>query len=312
MSNRTARRTRKNKLYSITVRRKEVVNYMKPNEINSFPPQHQDRQPGIESLMNPLPQSIKESYSAAGKLRDKVSIITGGDSGIGRAVAIAYAKEGADVVIVYLNEHGDAEETKRQAEQAGCRCLLIAGNIGQEDFCQEIVKKTIETFGKLDIVVNNAAEQHPQDSLAKISSEQLERTFRTNIFSMFYLTKAALPYLKNGSSIINTASITAYKGNAQLLDYSATKGAIVTFTRSLSESLIGQGIRVNGVAPGPIWTPLIPSTFDSHQVAMFGTDTPMKRAGQPAELAPSYVFLASDDSSYMSGQILHVNGGEII
>ncbi|MBD8067580.1 SDR family oxidoreductase [Bacillus sp. PS06] len=276
------------------------------------PAQHQDQQPGIESQMNPIPVSEDANYKGSGKLKNKVAIITGGDSGIGKAVSIYYAKEGADIVIVYLNEDKDALETKKQVEQEGRKCLLISGDIGNEDFCNEIVKQTIDTFGKLDILVNNAAEQHPQKSIADITSEQLERTFKTNIFSMFYLTKAALPHLKQGSAIINTASITAYKGNEQLIDYSATKGAIVTFTRSLSQQLVGKGIRVNGVAPGPIWTPLIPSTFPSDQVAKFGTTTPMKRAGQPEELAPSYVFLASDDASYITGQMIHVNGGDIV
>jgi NAD(P)-dependent dehydrogenase (short-subunit alcohol dehydrogenase family) len=279
---------------------------------SGFPPQHQDHQPGIESEMTPLPFSDNPAYLASGKLKEKIALITGGDSGIGRAVAIAYAKEGADVVLVYLNEHGDAIETKKAIEQTGRKCLTISGDVGNEAFCNQVIEQTIQQFGKLNILVNNAAEQHPQNSLLDISAEQLERTFRTNIFSYFHLTKAALPHLKKGSAIINTASITAYEGNEQLLDYSATKGAVVTFTRSLSLSLNHLGIRVNGVAPGPIWTPLIPSTFSSYQVATFGTTTPMKRAGQPAELAPGYVYLASDDSSYMSGQILHINGGTIV
>ncbi|MGG1676614.1 SDR family oxidoreductase [Neobacillus sp. NRS-1170] len=277
-----------------------------------FPPQHQNHQPGIESIMDPLPVSINPNFKPGGKLAGKAAIITGGDSGIGKSVAIYFAKEGADVAIVYLEEHGDAEETKQLIEAEGQRCLLYAGDIGNEDFCKDIVHKIISEFGKLDILVNNAAEQHPQKSLLNITSAQLEKTFRTNIFSYFYMTKMALPYLKNGASIINTASITAYEGNEQLLDYSATKGAIVTFTRSLAKSLAPQGIRVNGVAPGPIWTPLIPSTFPSDQVATFGSTTPMGRAGQPCELAPSYVFLASDDSSYVSGQMIHVNGGTIV
>lgn len=276
------------------------------------PAQHQNQQPGVESEMTPKPQSEDKQYKGSGKLQDKVAIITGGDSGIGKAVSIYYAKEGADVVIVYLNEDSDAQETKHQVEQEGRRCLLIPGDIGDEGFCKEIVKKTLDEFGKLDILVNNAAEQHPQKSILDISTEQLEKTFRTNIFAMFHLTKAALPHLKEGSSIINTASITAYQGNEQLIDYSSTKGAIVAFTRSLSQSLVGQGIRVNGVAPGPIWTPLIPSTFPSDKVEEFGKNTPMKRAGQPEELAPSYVFLASDDSSYITGQMIHVNGGTIV
>lgn len=278
----------------------------------TFPPQHQNQQPGIEQIMNPKPMFEDTQYKAAGKLLGKTALITGADSGIGRAVAVTYAKEGADVTIVYLNEHADAQETKRQVEQEGKRCLLIAGDIGNEGFCFASIEQTIKEFGKLDILVNNAAEQHPQQSLEQITTEQLERTFRTNIFSFFYMAKAALKHLKQGSAIINTASITAYQGSEQLIDYSATKGAIVTFTRSLSQSLIGKGIRVNGVAPGPVWTPLIPSTFNEQQVAKFGADTPMKRAGQPEELAPSYVFLASDDSSYISGQILHVNGGTIV
>ncbi|AEI41464.1 SDR family oxidoreductase [Paenibacillus mucilaginosus] len=278
----------------------------------TFPPQHQNTQPGIESRMNPRPVFEDDRYKPAGKLKDKTAIITGGDSGIGRAVAVTYAKEGADVLIVYLNEHEDAQETKKQVEAEGSRCELLAGDIGDEAFCISIVEETIRRLGKLDVLVNNAAEQHPQQKLEDITSEQLERTFRTNIFSFFYLTKAALPHLQEGSAIINTASITAYEGNPTLLDYSATKGAIVTFTRSLSQQLVSRGIRVNAVAPGPIWTPLIPSTFDEQKVASFGTNTPMKRAGQPEELAPSYVFLACGDSSYMTGQVLHVNGGTIV
>jgi NAD(P)-dependent dehydrogenase (short-subunit alcohol dehydrogenase family) len=276
------------------------------------PPQHQNRQPGLESEMRPKPTAEKREYRGSGKLRDKVALITGGDSGIGRAVAIAFAKEGAHVAVVYLDEHRNAEETRRQVEQEDRRCLLIAGDIGDELFCQQAVRQTVEELGQLDILVNNAAEQHPQDSIEKISAEQLERTFRTNIFAMFFMTKAALPQLKPGSTIVNTASVTAYKGSPQLLDYSSTKGAIVAFTRSLSMSLVEKGIRVNAVAPGPIWTPLIPSTFPPEKVASFGSDVPMKRAGQPAEVATCYVFLASDDSSYISGQTLHPNGGEIV
>lgn len=278
----------------------------------TFPPQHQNRQPGLESEMNPKPISVDPNYKPAGKLIGKTAIITGGDSGIGKAAAIYFAKEGADVAIVYLEEHQDAEDTKRLIEAERRRCLLFSGDIGEEDFCKEVVKKTTNQFGRLDILVNNAAEQHPQPSILNITSAQLEKTFRTNIFSYFYMTKMALPFLKKGASIINTASITAYKGNEQLLDYSATKGAIVSFTRSLALSLAPQGIRVNGVAPGPIWTPLIPSTFSEDQVAVFGSTTEMGRAGQPYDLAPSYVFLASEDSSYMSGQMIHVNGGTIV
>lgn len=277
-----------------------------------FLPQHQERQPGLESLMNPKPEFDNPNYKASGKLSGKVAIITGGDSGQGRAIAVAFAKEGADVAIVYLDEHTDAKETKEAVEQKGKRCLTIAGDIGNESFCQQVIKQTIDKFGKLDILVNNAAEQHVQNSLDQISSEQMERTFRTNFFSIFYLTRAALPHLKQGSTIINAASLAAYEGNEQLIDYSATKGAIVAFTRSLSKSLVGQGIRVNGVVPGTIWTPLIPASFPADQVANWGAKTPMKRAGQPQEIAPAYVFLASEDSSYMTGQMLHVNGGVII
>jgi NAD(P)-dependent dehydrogenase (short-subunit alcohol dehydrogenase family) len=276
------------------------------------PPQHQDRQPGIEAEMAPRPQAEDRNYRGSGKLQGKVALITGGDSGIGRAVAIAFAKEGADVAIVYLNEHGDAQETRARVEKEGRRCMAIAGDVGDERFCQQAVQDTIRELGRLDILVNNAAEQHPQESLDKITSEQLERTFRTNIFSFFYMTKAALTRLHEGSAIINTTSVTAYRGSPHLLDYSATKGAIVSFTRSLAKALVGRGIRVNGVAPGPIWTPLIPATFPAERVADFGADVPMQRAGQPEEVAPSYVFLASDDASYMAGQILHPNGGEVV
>jgi NAD(P)-dependent dehydrogenase (short-subunit alcohol dehydrogenase family) len=278
----------------------------------TFPAQHQNRQPGIESEMNPRPQFVTNSFRPGGKLTGKTAIITGGDSGIGKSVAIHFAKEGADVAIAYLEEHQDAEETKKLIEAEGRKCLLFSGDIGTENHCKEVVKQTIDQFGKLDILVNNAAEQHPQPSILNITAAQLEKTFRTNLFSFFYMTKMALPYLKQGASIINTASITAYEGSEQLLDYSASKGAIVSFTRSLAKSLAPQGIRVNGVAPGPIWTPLIPSTFPADQVATFGSDTPMGRAGQPYELGPSYVFLAAEDSSYVSGQMLHINGGTIV
>lgn len=278
----------------------------------TLPPQHQDHRPGTESEMSPKPEFESSAYKAAGKLKGKVALVTGGDSGIGRAVAVHYAKEGADVSIVYLNEHKDAEETKRQVEQEGRKCLLIAGDVGDDAFCRDAVTETVEKLGKLDILVNNAAEQHPQKKIEDITKEQLERTFRTNIFGMFYLTQAAMPHLSKGSSIINTTSITAYRGSPQLLDYASTKGAIVAFTRSLSMNVVGQGIRVNAVAPGPIWTPLIPSTFPPDQVAEFGATQPMKRPGQPEELAPAYVYLASTDSSYVSGQVIHVNGGEVI
>jgi NAD(P)-dependent dehydrogenase (short-subunit alcohol dehydrogenase family) len=283
-----------------------------PERPSSFPPQHQNQQPGIQQNMNPLPEAESPVYRPAGKLTGKVAIVSGGDSGIGRSVSILYAKEGADVAVVYLNEEADAQETKRQIEAEGRRCLLIAGDIGDPQFCKQAVEQTVNTLGKLDIVVNNAAEQHPQDKLEQITPEQLERTFRTNVFGMFYLSQAAMPHLKKGSTIINTTSITAYRGSPTLLDYSATKGAQVAFTRSLALNVIDQGIRVNAVAPGPIWTPLIPSTFDAQKVAKFGSDSPMKRAGQPDELAPAYVYLASEDSSYMAGQVMHVNGGEVV
>ena len=276
------------------------------------PPQHQDRQPGLESQMRPQPASDDPKHRGSGKLDGKVALITGGDSGIGRAVAIAFAKEGADSAIVYLNEHDDAKEAQRLVEGYGRRCVPIAGDVGDENFCRDAVERTVKELGRLDVLVNNAAEQHPRESIEEISREQLERTFRTNIFAMFYLVKAAMKHLTNGSTIVNTASVTAYQGSPQLLDYSSTKGAIVAFTRSLSKSLIKKGIRVNGVAPGPIWTPLIPATFPKEKVATFGGDVPMQRPGQPEEVASCYVFLASDDSSYMSGQILHPNGGEVV
>lgn len=280
---------------------------------NDLPAQEQNHQPGIEQEMRPLPKKNNADYEGSGKLQGRTAIITGGDSGIGRAVAIAYAKEGADVAIVYLSESSDAYETKKLVEEQGVRCLLLEGDIGDEAFCKQVVQETVEKLGRLDILVNNAGEQHPQESILDISTEQLEKTFQTNIFSMFHLTKAALPHLKEGSAIINTTSITAYAGHKTLLDYSATKGAITTFTRSLSLQLAEKGIRVNGVAPGPIWTPLIPSTFSAEQVSKFGQDTPMQRPGQPEELAPAYVYLASNaDSSYVSGQVLHVNGGKVV
>lgn len=284
----------------------------KEEKVPLRPAQHQNQHPGIESEMIPRPQAEDSQYRGSGKLQDKVALITGGDSGIGRAVAIAYAKEGAEIAIIYFNEHADAAETKRQVEEEQRHCLTIAGDIGDEQFCQHAVEQIVKELGHLDILVNNAAEQHPRKSIDQISAEQLERTFKTNIFSFFYTVKATLKHLKKGSAIINTASVTAYRGSPELLDYSATKGAIVAFTRSLSQALIEKGIRVNGVAPGPIWTPLIPSTFEADKVATFGSDVPMKRAGQPEELAPGYVFLACNDSSYMTGQILHLNGGEII
>lgn len=276
------------------------------------PAQHQERQPGIESQMTPRPAYEGEKQDVFSKLAGKVAVITGGDSGIGRAVAVAFAREGADVAISYLDEHEDAKETKWQVEKEGQRCLLIPGDVSTESHCINIVEQTVAEFGRLDIVVNNAAVQFPKDNLEEISAEQLERTFRTNIFPHFFLTKAALKYLHKGSAIINTTSVTAYRGSSHLIDYASTKGAIVGFTRSLSTALADRGIRVNGVAPGPIWTPLIPASFPEEHVATFGNDVPLKRPGQPEEVATCYVFLASDDSSYMTGQVLHPNGGEII
>ncbi|MBW7455269.1 SDR family oxidoreductase [Paenibacillus sepulcri] len=275
----------------------------------TFPPQHQDVQPGLEYLMNPIPISDNPHYKGSCKLEGKVAIITGGDSGIGRAVAIGFAKEGADTAIVYLYEREDAEATKRMVEHYGGRCLLIEGDLRQPGFSVDVVKRTIECYGKLDILILNQGVQFPQESIANISNEQLEDTYRTNILPHFYMTKAALPYLKPGSAIVSTASVTAYAGAPLLVDYSSTKGAIVSFTRSLSLQLVSRGIRVNAIAPGPIWTPLIVSSYSAEYVKTFGLETPMKRAGQPFELAPAYIYLASDDSSFVTGQVLHVNGG---
>lgn len=276
------------------------------------PAQTQEKQPGIEVKMTPEPEYIDRDYQGSDKLKGKVAIVTGGDSGIGRAVSLYFAKEGADVAIIYLDEHEDANDTKHLVEQAGGKCLLISGDVGSQTFCESAVTQVLKEFGKIDILVNNAAEQHVQHNFMDITSEQLEKTFRTNIFSMFYLTKAVLPNLKEGNTIINTTSITAYKGNPLLIDYSSTKGAITSFTRSLSASLVDKGIRVNAVAPGPIWTPLIPASFSKEEVDSFGGDAPMKRPGQPRELAAAYVYLASNDSSYVTGQTIHVNGGTIV
>lgn len=281
----------------------------------SFPQQHQDNHPGFEYEMVPRPISENPYIKVSNKLKDKVAIITGGDSGIGRAIAYAYAKEGANIVISYLCEHKDAEETKCRVEQLGRRCILVSGDLKYEETAKKIVKCAIDNFGKIDILVNNAGVQYIQESILDITEEQLDTTFRTNIYSMFFMTKAVLSYMKKGSSIINTTSVTAYEGSENLLDYSSTKGAITSFTKSLSKNLVSKGIRVNAVAPGPIWTPLIPSSYSCKEVETFGTYTsqvPMDRAGQPFEVAPSYVFLASDDSSYMSGQVLHPNGGTIV
>ncbi len=276
------------------------------------PAQHQNHQPGSEKEMDPPPIEDDRDYKGSGKLTNKVALITGGDSGIGEAAAIAYAKEGANLAIVYLNEHEDAQNTKKKIEDEGRECLLLSGDIGDEAFAGSVINQVIEHYGQLDVLINNAAEQHPKQGLEEITAEQLEKTFRTNVYSMFFLTKAALPHLKKGSAIINTSSVTAYEGNEQLIDYSSTKGAITSFTRSLAKSLVGKGIRVNSVAPGPIWTPLIPSTFSAEKVKNFGTNTPMGRPGQPEELATAYVLLGSDGSSYMTGQTIHINGGQFI
>lgn len=276
------------------------------------PAEHQDQTPGSQKNMSQQPHSINPAQKGSGKLSGKVALITGGDSGIGRAIAIAFAKEGAKIANVFLSEHKDAKDTKELVEAEGVDYVGWAGDVGDEHFCQEVVAKVIDQYGRLDILVNNAGEQFPQDSIEDITHQQLLRTFKSNIFSMFYLIKAAMPHLGAGSSIINTSSVTAYKGNPKLLDYSSTKGAIVALTRSLSENVAGKGIRVNSVAPGPIWTPLIPSTFPPKAVKEFGKDVPLGRPGQPEEVAPAYVFLASEEASYITGQVLHVNGGSIV
>ncbi len=276
------------------------------------PPQEQDRQPGREHEMRPQPRYEGKDYRPAGKLKGMATVITGGDSGIGRAVAVHFAKEGADVAIIYLEEDSDAELVKEEIEEQGRRALLLRGDIADPVFCRDAIGQVVDEFGRLDVLVNNAAEQHDAGSLAEISDEQLERTFRTNIFSQFYLTRAALEHMKKGASIINTTSITAFRGSPHLMDYAATKGAILAFTRSLATNLAEKGIRVNGVAPGPVWTPLIPASFPAEEVAKFGADQPLGRAGEPEECAPAYVYLACRDSSYVTGQTIHVNGGEIV
>jgi NAD(P)-dependent dehydrogenase (short-subunit alcohol dehydrogenase family) len=275
-------------------------------------PVKQNKQPGIEAKMDPAPEYIKATYKAAGKLVGKVALITGGDSGIGRAVSIHFAREGADIAIVYLNEDVDAEATKRLVERAGRKCLLIKGDIKKNTFCKKAVEQTFKTFGRLNVLVNNAGMQFPEKDAREISVEQLETTFQTNIFAYFFFAEAALAYLKEGDCIINTTSVTAYRSSPSLIDYSSTKGAITTFTRSLATNLTEKKIRVNAVAPGPVWTPLIVSTFTKEKIKNFGSETAMKRAGQPSELGPAYVFLASDDASFITGQVIHVNGGEVV
>jgi NAD(P)-dependent dehydrogenase (short-subunit alcohol dehydrogenase family) len=272
----------------------------------------QRRQPGHEHAMRNKPEYIRKGYRGSGRLAGKVAVISGGDSGIGRAVAVHFAREGAATALLYLEEQRDARETKRLVEREGARCLLVQGDIGDESFCQSAIAAVIDHFGRLDVVVNNAAEQHSAPSLEEIDAGQLERTFRTNFFGYFFLTRAALPHLRAGAAIVNTTSVTAYRGSEHLIDYSATKGAIVALTRSLSQALVERGIRVNGVAPGPIWTPLIPASFDAKALAKFGKDTPMKRPGQPSEVAPAFVFLASADASYITGQVIHPNGGDFV
>ncbi len=273
-------------------------------------PEQQQSQPGDEHKMTPEPEIIRSDYKGSEKLQDKVALVTGGDSGIGRSIAVHFAREGANVVIVYYNEDEDAQLTRELVEKEGRKCLIIEGDLKEENFCEEVVDHTIHEFKKLDILVNNAAMQFPKGEVEEVSSEQFRKTFRTNLYPYFYIVKEALPHLKEGGIIINTTSVTAYRGSEHLLDYSSTKGAIVSFTRSLSKMLVKKKIRVNAVAPGPIWTPLIPATFDD--ISDFGKDVPMERAGQPSEVGPAYVFLASKDSSYITGQVIHINGGEII
>ncbi len=282
---------------------------MSSGQNQTLPPQTQSTQPGRETEMNPKP-NYTPRFPGSGRLEGKVAVITGGDSGIGRAVAVLFAREGAKVAVLYLNEGQDAQDTKQLVEMEGSQCLLISGDVGDPGFCRQAVTQVMNTFGRIDVLVNNAAEQHPKKDVQEITPDQLDRTFRTNIYGYFYMVQAAMPHLKEGAAIVNTTSVTAYRGSPELLDYSSTKGAIVTFTRSLAQSLVEKGIRVNGVAPGPIWTPLIPATFPAEKVASFGANTPMKRPGQPNEVASCFLFLACEDSSYITGSVLHPNGGD--
>lgn len=275
-------------------------------------PKQKQALPGNEYKMNPEPEIIRENYRGSQKLQGKIALITGGDSGIGRSVAVHFAREGANVVIIYLTEDIDAKKTKKLVEKEGQQCLIISGDLKNIKFCENVIKKSVKTFGTLNIIVNNAAVQFPEKELEKITTIHLHTTFETNIYPYFYITKFALPYLKEGDCIINTSSVTAYRGSEHLVDYASTKGAIVSFTRSLSGTLAKRKIRVNGVAPGPIWTPLIPASFDKNHVADFGLDTPMGRPGQPSEIGPAYVYLACEDSSYVTGQFIHINGGEMV
>jgi NAD(P)-dependent dehydrogenase (short-subunit alcohol dehydrogenase family) len=276
-----------------------------------MPPQHQDHQPGREWKMEPEPKYMPR-YAGSGKLEGKVAVITGGDSGIGRATAVLFAREGAEIAILFLEESEDARKTQALVEEEGVTCMAIAGDAGDKGHCERAVSRVVERLGRIDVLVNNCAEQHEADAPEDISQEQLERTFRTNIFSYFYMTQAALPHMGEGSAIVNVTSVTAYRGSSHLIDYSATKGAIVAFTRSLAQALAGRRIRANGVAPGPIWTPLIPASFPAEAVSGFGKNALMDRPGQPNEVAPSLLFLACEDSSYMTGQVLHPNGGDIV